>query len=98
MESYFRAADGMIHVYIKAVPGASKTEYAGIKDKRLKVRIAAAPEDGKANAELLKWFAGTLGCARRRLRLLSGEKAPLKTLALPPEYEAQLRKLIMTKN
>jgi uncharacterized protein (TIGR00251 family) len=76
------------------VPGASKTAFAGLKDKRLRVRIAAAPEGGKANAELCAFFAKILGCPRRDLRLLSGEKSRHKTLALPIAYRVQLEKIV----
>ncbi|MDR1575871.1 MAG: DUF167 domain-containing protein [Treponema sp.] len=93
MENWFRVTDGVIHVSIKAVPGASKTECAGIKDKRLKIRIASAPEDGRANAELVSWFAKALGCAKRDIRLVGGEKSRLKILAIQPEYGEQLMKM-----
>jgi uncharacterized protein (TIGR00251 family) len=75
------------------MPGASKTEFAGIKDKRLRVRIAAAPEDGKANAELTAFLAKALGCPRRGLRLISGEKSRLKTVALPAGCELKLKEI-----
>ncbi|MDR3192341.1 MAG: DUF167 domain-containing protein [Treponema sp.] len=68
---------------IKAVPGASKTEIAGRKDGCLRVRIAAAPEDGKANAELRAFLAGVLGCSKGEVVLLRGERSRLKTLAVP---------------
>jgi uncharacterized protein (TIGR00251 family) len=93
MEHYYRVTDDALHLYIKAVPGASKTEFAGIKDKRLRVRIAAAPEGGKANAELCAFLAKALGCARRDIALISGEKSRLKTLAVPREYEGNLHML-----
>jgi uncharacterized protein (TIGR00251 family) len=91
MGNYYHVTDDALHLYIKAVPGASKTEFAGIKDGRLRVRIAAAPEDGKANAELRAFLAKALGCVRRDIALISGEKSRLKTLALPKGYEGNLR-------
>lgn len=72
-----------IHIEIKAQPGASKTEIAGIKDGRLKVRIASTPEDGKANAELCRFLAAALGCAKGSVVLLRGQKSRLKTIAAP---------------
>ena len=75
---------------IKAVPGASKTEIAGVKDNRLRIRIVAAPEDGKANAELLAFLSKALGCPKRDLRLISGEKSRLKVVALPVECLAKV--------
>jgi uncharacterized protein (TIGR00251 family) len=94
MEECFRITGELIHLDIKAVPGASKTETAGIKDKRLRVRIAAAPEDGKANKELCEFLAKILGCAKREIELLSGEKSRLKTLAIPLACKIKLEEIL----
>jgi uncharacterized protein (TIGR00251 family) len=75
---------------INAVPGASKTEFAGIKDDRLRIRIAAAPEDGKANSALLAFLAKTLDCPKRELILESGEKSRLKTVSFPARYGGKI--------
>jgi uncharacterized protein (TIGR00251 family) len=68
---------------LKVLPGASKTEAGGLKDGRLRVRVAAAPEHGKANAELRRFLAEALGCGRGEIVLLRGEKSRLKTLEAP---------------
>jgi uncharacterized protein (TIGR00251 family) len=81
--AWLRVKDGAIEIDIKAQSGASKTEPAGIKDGRLRVRIAAAPEGGKANAELCRFLAGALGCPKRDVVLLRGEKSRLKTIRAP---------------
>jgi uncharacterized protein (TIGR00251 family) len=86
MTGFMRLKDSEVEVDIKAVPGSSKTCFAGIKDERLRVKIAAAPEDGKANAELIAFTAAALGCAKRDVRMLRGEKSRLKTLAFPLAY------------
>jgi len=83
-----------IHISIKALPGASKTEFAGFKEGRLRVRIAAAPEDGRANAELAAFVSKSLGCPKRDVILLHGEKSRLKTLAVPLAYRLQWEKII----
>jgi uncharacterized protein (TIGR00251 family) len=83
-----------IHVNIKALPGVSKTEFTGVKDGRLKVKLAAAPEGGRANDELIAFIAKALRCPRQKLAILRGEKSRLKTLALPREYAVQLEKII----
>ena len=82
---------------IKAVPGSSKNEFAGIKDDRLRVRIAAAPEDGKANDELIAFLAKQLGCAKREITLHSGEKSRIKTISLPVSFQQELEKLIVNE-
>jgi uncharacterized protein (TIGR00251 family) len=94
MENCFHIDSDKIRLEIKAVPGASKTEFAGLKDRRLRIRLAAAPEDGKANAELLNFLSKALGCPRRDIQLLSGEKSRLKAIAIPFECKAQLEQIL----
>ena len=94
MNNCFRDDGDKIRLEIKAVPGASKTELAGIKDGRLRIRIAAAPEDGKANAEMLNFLSKKIDCPKKDLQLLSGEKSRLKTIALPLERKAQLEQIL----
>jgi uncharacterized protein (TIGR00251 family) len=94
MNSCFRPDGDKLRLEIKAIPGASKTEFAGIKDGRLRIRIAAAPEDGKANTEMLSFLSKTLDCPKRDLQLLSGDKSRLKTIALPLEYKERLEQIL----
>jgi hypothetical protein len=68
---------------VLVVPRASRTERAGRDaDGRLRVRLAAAPVDGKANRELLKFLAGELGVPAGRLRVSRGEASRRKTIAV----------------
>jgi uncharacterized protein (TIGR00251 family) len=78
--------EGRIEVEIKALPGAPKSEFAGQAGGRLRVRIAAAPEDGKANEELRRFVAKALGCPRNEVSLIRGEKSRIKTLGFPAAY------------
>jgi uncharacterized protein (TIGR00251 family) len=94
MNNCFRIDGEKIRLEIKALPGASKTELAGIKDGRLRIRLAAAAEDGKANAGMLNFLSKALDCSKRNLRFLSGEKSRLKTIAIPLESKAQLEEII----
>jgi len=83
MNNYFRIDGDKIRLEIKAIPGASKTEFAGVKDGRLRIRLAAAPEDGKANNELINFLSKTFDCPKRDVRILSGEKSRLKVVEVP---------------
>jgi uncharacterized protein (TIGR00251 family) len=83
-----------VHINIKAFPGSSKNELAGVRDSRLLVRIAAPPEDGKANACLLGFLAKTLGCSKKDVVLVKGVKSRLKTAAVPAEYAEKVRELL----
>jgi len=93
MSEWFRVTGDSIYIEIRAVPGASKNEIAGIRDGRLCVRIAAAPEDGRANVCLREFLAKALDCAKRDVVLTRGEKSRLKTVAVPPSCEHRLREI-----
>jgi uncharacterized protein (TIGR00251 family) len=86
--------DPLFHIDIKAAPGASRTELAGFTEGRLRVRIAAAPEDGKANGELCAFFSKLLGCPKRDIFLERGEKSRQKTLAVPSIYKVKFDEII----
>jgi uncharacterized protein (TIGR00251 family) len=81
--AWFRPAGDRIHIEVKAQPGASKTEITGLREGRLRVRLAAAAEDGRANAELCRFLAAVLNCPRREVVLLRGERSRLKTISAP---------------
>ena len=49
----------------------------------LEVRVAAAPAEGAANAEVIKLLAKTLGVAKGSIKLISGETSRLKRLEVP---------------
>jgi uncharacterized protein (TIGR00251 family) len=94
MENFFRLEDGTLFLDIKAQPGASKSCLAGTINGRLRVRIARVPEDGKANAELAALLSGLLGCAKREVRLVTGERSRLKTVALPASCFEKLKEIL----
>lgn len=54
-------------------PGAKKSEIVGQHGEALKIRLAAPPVDGKANAALLAFLAKTLGLAKSDVRLKTGD-------------------------
>jgi uncharacterized protein (TIGR00251 family) len=94
MENFFRLEGGALFLDIKAQPSASKSCLAGTMAGRLRVRIAAAPEDGRANAELAALLAGLLGCSKREVAIVTGERSRLKTVALPPSCLEKLKELL----
>jgi uncharacterized protein (TIGR00251 family) len=96
METCIRVSGDSLLVDLKVQPGASKSCLAGVRDGRLRVRIAAAPEGGKANAELAAFFAGLAGCPKRDVALKAGLKSRLKTLALPLSCRETLETAINT--
>src|SRR3569623_424301 len=49
-----------VRILVHAQPGAKRTEIVGVHGDALKIRIAAIPEGGEANAELLEFIARLL--------------------------------------
>lgn len=67
---------------VVVTPNARRTGADGLHDGALRVRLAAPPVDGKANAALLAWLADELGCARRAVQLLRGDSGRRKRLRI----------------
>ena len=63
-------------------PGASRTEVAGLHGDALRIRLAAPPVDGKANAELVRFLAETFAVPRRRVTLMRGEASRHKVVRI----------------
>ncbi|HLH42659.1 MAG TPA: DUF167 domain-containing protein [Bryobacteraceae bacterium] len=64
---------------VKVIPGSARSGVTGeLADGVLKVKIAAAPERGKANEELRRVLAEHYGVPKSSVRILSGHTAGLK--------------------
>ena len=74
-------------------PGAKKTECAGLHGDALKIRLAAPPVDGKANAALIDFVAHQLGLAKSAVTLKSGQTSRRKVLEIVGASEARVAAL-----
>ena len=88
-----QAADGSLILTLHIQPGAKKTEIADLHGDALKIRLAAPPVDGKANAALIEFLATRLGIARAQVTLKSGQTSRRKVLEIdgaPADLVARL--------
>jgi uncharacterized protein (TIGR00251 family) len=67
---------------VKVVPGAARSELAGFSGGVLRVRVAAAPEKGKANRALTDFLADLLGVRKSAVAVVRGMTARTKTVAI----------------
>jgi hypothetical protein len=67
---------------VKIVPGASRTRYVGLWEKRVKISVAAPPEKGKANRAVIAFLAGLLGVRKRDVTIVEGLTSRLKTIRI----------------
>ena len=58
-----REVGGAIEIDLKVVPGAARSEVVGPLGDRLKVRVAAPPEGGRANRAVVELLCEWLGAA-----------------------------------
>ena len=69
-------------ISIRVQPKSSRDEIIGAYDDALKIRITAAPVDGKANSHLVKYLARTFGVAKSRVELISGDNSRNKRVRI----------------
>ena len=80
MNPWLRIGDGKITLTLHIQPGAKKTEVAGVYGDALKIRLAAPPVDGKANAALISFVAERLALSKSAVTLKSGQTSRRKVL------------------
>ena len=67
-------------IRVKAVPGAARDAIAGPLGDRLKVRVAAPPEGGRANASIKRLLAAALGVPDPTVRVVHGMRSSQKSI------------------
>ncbi len=94
---FVAVADGL-RIRVHAKPNARRDAIEGLRAEAdggvaLRVVVRAAPEDGKANAAILKLLAGEWRLPRAALRLVSGAGDRRKSFHLAGEPRALLAHL-----
>ncbi|EKD93911.1 MAG: hypothetical protein ACD_28C00032G0008 [uncultured bacterium] len=72
-----------IYLRIKVIPKSSKSEIVEtMGDGTLKIRIAAPPEKGKANTELIRFLSRHLKIDKSQVNIISGKSDTLKLIKI----------------
>jgi uncharacterized protein len=82
-------------VDVRVVPRAGRTGFAGERDGRLLIRLAAPPVEGAANDALLAFLATALDLPRRNLRIVAGEHSRNKRIAIEGLTLEQVRAIAL---
>jgi uncharacterized protein len=79
---------------LRVSPGATRSAVVGRHADGWKVRVAAAPERGRANEAVVELLSATLGVPRSRVQVVSGRTARDKIVELagiaPDETDRRL--------
>ncbi len=100
MSTWFSPTGRGYLLWLTVAPGSRRTEVLGLHGDRLKVRLAAVPEKGAANRELLAFLARALNLPQGVFRLL-GARSRNKLVEihdLSPGLEARLQALLDTSS
>lgn len=73
---------GAIVLTLHVQPAAKRTEVAGVHGDALRIRLAAPPVEGKANAELVRFLADAFGVPLRQVTLVRGETSRRKVVRI----------------
>ena len=71
-----------IIITVKVVPGSSRTEFAGCQGDLYRVKVAAAPEKGKANKVLVDYLARTFNIRKNDIQIQNGLTSRIKQILL----------------
>ena len=91
-----QTTEGVI-ITVKVVPASSKTAVAGVLDGALKIKIAAQPEKGKANRQLIEFMAGRLGIRKKDVTILAGKTNPVKQIQISNVVTADIERAFELK-
>jgi len=75
--------NGEIYLRVKVRPSAAVTAVKDImEDETVKIDIAAKPEKGKANAELIKFLAREFAADKDNIKIISGAGERIKLIKI----------------
>jgi len=74
-------SEGII-IAVKITPKAAKNAIVGWENGELKIRIAATPEKGNANEELIAFLAKELKLSKQNITIISGKASRHKRICL----------------
>jgi uncharacterized protein (TIGR00251 family) len=77
-------------VMLKVVPGSRRDQIVGRLGERLKVKVAAPPEDGKANKAVCRVLAEAVGVGERDVEVVVGHASPEKVVRVLGRRAAEL--------
>ncbi|MFH1283408.1 MAG: DUF167 domain-containing protein [bacterium] len=83
-------------VKVRVIPNSKKSEMAGRIGHILRIRVAAPPEENKANEELVDFMADFFEVKEKMVKIIRGHKAREKTISINGRPEDDLEDLMET--
>jgi uncharacterized protein len=87
-------SDTQTKISVKVQPNAGKNEVVGLVNGVWKIKIAAPPDKGKANNELIELLSDLLGQRKDTISIIRGQTSHNKLVTIggltAPEIESRL--------
>ncbi len=77
-------------------PSSTVTGIYGIYRNRIKIKLAAVPEKGKANKELIKFISGKIGIPKKNIKIIAGEKSIYKEISIKSDEDLNLTSKLLS--
>ncbi len=81
-KAYYHWQGSTLILSLHLQPKAARDEFVGIHGDRLKIRVTAAPIEGKANKHLTKFLAKQFKVPLKQVSITSGELGRQKTIQI----------------
>ena len=88
------AINRVARLNVKVTPNSAKSEVVAWFDGRLKVKVSAQPERGKANREVIRLLSESLSLRAQDIELVSGETHSHKVFVFTSLNQEQLHQRI----
>jgi uncharacterized protein len=82
-----------LYLNVHAQPGAKRPQLRGMHGDAVKIAVAEAPQDGKANAAIIRFVADALDVGIANIEVASGHSSRRKRLFLHGQADVLLEKL-----
>ena len=82
MTAFMEQSDDDLLLAVKAVPGGSRDEIAGVLGDRLKIKVSAPAEGGKANKAICQLLAKALRIKKSHVTINAGQSSTEKTVRI----------------
>lgn len=90
-----RKSAGNYLIECTVIPKSREEKIVGIVADTLKVKLTAAPTDGKANKQLIGLLADEFGLRQKSIEIVKGSTSRRKTLAI--DGQAKLPKFLIER-
>ena len=92
--SWLRQTPAGVELLVYVQPRASRDQLVGVQGDELKVRLAAPPVDGAANAACCAFFAKLCRLPKNQVTLVTGETSRHKRLLLAGAKAASVQAVV----